>query len=141
MVPVFIAVQFVRKLSPNLRRYLRRLMRRPVTGAAVVCDGVALAGIADGTFSADHSSTAYLAAVAAAVLARLILWVYRRRRFGARSDLFNRTSLLVMLAFLLLFAATILIIAGTVITFAVAAGCVVASVYTSGVIYRRVRQR
>lgn len=82
IVPIVFAARFVSRLRPHLRAYLWRFILRPTVALAVIADVVAVAGLVVGAISAADSSVAFGVAGLAAVLARLILWVRRRRTFA-----------------------------------------------------------
>ena len=89
-LPAYFAARFVYELAPQLRDYLRQVLRNPFIASAVLCDAAAAAGLVVGVAVQRASTVAFGCALAFSILARLILWQQTRWRFNVRSKVPRR---------------------------------------------------
>jgi tetratricopeptide (TPR) repeat protein len=84
--PAFFALRFGFMLSPALRDYLTRFLRRLPIAGAVAGDAMAITGLVIGATVPRATSIAFACAVAFGMLARQIMWQQTRRKSKVKSS-------------------------------------------------------
>jgi len=85
-LPLLFVLGFVRRLSPALRSFLRQLLRRRATAAAIRLESGCILMMSAGVFAPQPVRPALAAAAAiSALIARLVLYLDTRRLLRSRS--------------------------------------------------------
>lgn len=109
VIPGTFAVRFVRKLTPQLRRYLLAVARQPAVAVAIALDGAAVGCLIVGAFASG--SGPLLAAAVIALFARLIMYARGRKQLRGRPGRARKqlaSGMLWILALILLFVGVVI---------------------------------